>query len=239
VFKHQEGDVGTEAPAPLSRAGRQQQARDGTRRAILDAALELFVADGYAQVSLRNIAAKVDYSPAAIYSYFASKDDIFFALAEEGFRLLGAVTTNEAPSVDPLDDIRLGAWRLYEFSKRQPQYFALVFLDRRVPRVAQEAERLSFMREIRDAFRSRMQRCIDDGVFPASLAVPVALRLMLAPVLGLALLRLSGRLQPGEDADVLMRASIETTIAGLRAGAADGVSTPTECPSLPVGADSA
>ena len=37
------------------------------------------------------------------------------------------------------------AWRrggFYEFSKRQPQYFALVFLDRRVPRIARESEQL-------------------------------------------------------------------------------------------------
>ena len=74
----------------MSREERQQHARETTRRAILDAALELFVADGYAQVSIRNIAAKVEYSPGAIYSYFPSKDEIFFALAEEGFRLLGA-----------------------------------------------------------------------------------------------------------------------------------------------------
>ena len=203
-----------------SRADRQQQARDLTRRAILDAALELFVADGYAQVSMRNIAAKVDYSPAAIYSYFPSKDDIFHALAVEGFRLLGAASTADAPSVDPLDDIRTAPWRLYEFSKRQPQYFALVFLDRRVPSIARDSEQFAFMVEIKNAIRTQMQRCLDAGLFPPALDVDVALRLILAPVMGLALLRLSGRLMPHEDADALVRDAIETTIAGLRAGAA-------------------
>jgi AcrR family transcriptional regulator len=180
----------------------------------------LFVADGYAQVSMRNIAAKVDYSPAAIYSYFASKDDIFHALAEEGFRLLGAAHTTEPPSADPLDDIRLAPWNLYEFSKRQPQYFALVFLDRRVPRIAKDSEQFAFMVEIKNSIRTRMQRCVDAGLFPSALDVDVALRLILAPVMGLALLRLSGRLMPHEDADALVRDAIETTIAGLRAGAA-------------------
>ncbi len=123
---------------PLSREERQQHARATTRRAILDAALSLFVSDGYAQVSIRNIAAKVEYSPGAIYSYFTSKDEIFFALAEEGFRLLGASQLQHTPSDNPLDDIRAAAWRFYEFSKAQPQYFALVFLDRRVPRIGRE-----------------------------------------------------------------------------------------------------
>lgn len=219
MFNQGPSSDATGAP-PLTRADRQQHARDVTRRAILDAALELFVADGYPQVSMRNIAAKVGYSPAAIYSYFASKDDIFYALAEEGFRLLGAGHTMHLTSADPLDDIRSAAWRLHEFSKRQPQYFALVFLDRRVPRIARESERFAFMLDIKDAIRTRMQRCVDEGLFPASLSVDVALRLLLAPVFGLVQARLSGRLLPSEDADALVHDAIEVTIAGLRAGAA-------------------
>ena len=48
---------------------------------------------GYQNVSIRKIAERIEYSPAAIYGYFPSKDDIFFALAEEGFRLLFALRT--------------------------------------------------------------------------------------------------------------------------------------------------
>src|SRR5213592_2311923 len=68
---------------------RQERDREAVRRAILDAARELFVVEGYSNVSIRKIAERIEYSPAAIYSYFPCKDDIFFALAEEGFRLLG------------------------------------------------------------------------------------------------------------------------------------------------------
>jgi AcrR family transcriptional regulator len=201
-----------------SREERQQAARSTTRRAILDAALSLFVSDGYAQVSIRNIAAKVEYSPGAIYSYFASKDEIFFALAEEGFRLLGATQFPHAPSDDPLDDIRAAAWRFYEFSKVQPQYFALVFLDRRVPRIGREYERFAFMSDLKSRLRAQMQRCIDQGIFPARVNADVGLRLIWAPILGIAALRLSERL-PQEDADDLVLDAIDTTIAGLRTGA--------------------
>jgi AcrR family transcriptional regulator len=62
--------------------------REAVSRAILDAARELFVTEGYQTVSIRKIAERIEYSPAAIYGYFPSKDDIFFALAEEGFHLL-------------------------------------------------------------------------------------------------------------------------------------------------------
>jgi AcrR family transcriptional regulator len=203
---------------PLSREERQQHARATTRRAILDAALSLFVSDGYAQVSIRNIAAKVEYSPGAIYSYFTSKDEIFFALAEEGFRLLGASQLQQTPSDNPLDDIRAAAWRFYEFSKLQPQYFALVFLDRRVPRIGREYERFAFMSDLKGRLLAQMQRCIDEGIFPSTVDADVGLRLIWAPILGIAALRLSERLRP-EDADNLILDAIDTTIAGLQAGA--------------------
>jgi RND family efflux transporter MFP subunit len=203
----------------MRREERQQHARENTRRAILDAALELFIADGYGQVSIRNIAAKVDYSPGAIYSYFPSKDEIFFALAEEGFREIGERQFAGSPSDDPLGDVRAVAWRLYEFSKDQPQYFALVFLDRHVPRVSKEYERFSFISDMRSRALAQVERCIEDGIFPATTDSEVALRLLFAPVIGIAALRLSNRMQPDVDADALIRDAIETTLAGIRAGA--------------------
>ena len=64
---------------------RQERDRTRVRESILTAARELFITEGYRNVSMRKIAERIEYSPAAIYSYFPAKDDIFFALAEEGF----------------------------------------------------------------------------------------------------------------------------------------------------------
>src|SRR6266496_4440996 len=98
---------------------RQERDRRAVRRAILDAARELFVKEGYQNISIRKIAERIEYSPAAIYGYFSSKDDIFFALAEEGFRLLGDPASSDRQeqlaALEPLDRIRAIFWRLYEF----------------------------------------------------------------------------------------------------------------------------
>src|SRR5687767_2051565 len=193
----------------MRREERQQHAREITRRAILDAALELFIADGYAQVSIRNIAAKVEYSPGAIYSYFPSKDEIFFALAEEGFREIGARQFAGTPSDDPLDDMRAVAWRLYEFSKDQPQYFSLVFLDRHVPRVSKEYERFSFISDMRSRALAQVQRCAEVGIFPATIDPEVTLRLLFAPVIGIAGLRLLNGRQPDGVTGVLVGGAMD------------------------------
>src|SRR4026209_2531901 len=112
--------------------------RETVRRAILDAARELFVAEGFNNVSIRKIAERIEYSAAAIYSYFPSKDDIFFALAEEGFRLLAdCVIAAVKTEPDPLGRLRRGLWAFYEFSKTSPEYFELMFVDRSVPSLSQ------------------------------------------------------------------------------------------------------
>src|SRR5438876_4110732 len=100
---------------------RQERDREAVRRSILDAARELFVSEGFQNVSIRKIAERIEYSPAAIYGYFAGKDDIFFALAEEGFRLLGdpgaPSRREELRRLPPIERIRTIFGRLYEFSR--------------------------------------------------------------------------------------------------------------------------
>lgn len=199
---------------------RQERDREAVRRAILDAARDLFVREGYQNVSIRKIAERIEYSPAAIYSYFPSKDDIFFALAEEGFRLLYGerASYTALESLAPLDRIRAIFWRLYQYSIEHPQYFALMFVDRTVPRISREYERFAFAREIKAHLISHIQQCIDGGELPATLQPTVAFRLLTMGLLGVAVMRLSERLSPEENADELARDVLDVTIAGLRSG---------------------
>jgi AcrR family transcriptional regulator len=132
---------------------------------------------------------------------------------------LGARELADVPTADPIEDVRASAWRLYEFSTEQPQYFALVFLDRAVPRVSKEYERFAFISEMRSRALARVERCIAEGLFPATTHADVALRLLWAPIVGFAALRLSHRIPEGVEIDPLVRDAIETTIAGIRAGA--------------------
>ena len=203
---------------------RQHRDREAVRRAILDAARELFVAEGFQNVSIRKIAERIEYSPAAIYGYFPSKDDIFFSLAEEGFRLLGdpaSVRTDPAlENVPPLDRIRAVFWRVYEFSREQPQYFALMFVERSVPRISREYERFAFAREMKQHIIEELRACIDAGDLPRTVDPHIAMRALMVGMLGVALLNLSERLLPGENADLLAADVLNLTLAGLRSGVA-------------------
>ncbi|MEQ1869125.1 MAG: TetR/AcrR family transcriptional regulator [Vicinamibacterales bacterium] len=198
---------------------RQERDREAVRRAILDAARELFMSEGYGNVSIRKIAERVEYSPAALYSYFPSKDDIFFALAEDGFQLL-----HDAPSrgaVDaclPLERIRATFARLYQFSLDHPEHFSLMFVDRTVPRIGQEYERFTLARQMKAQLVSQVQQCIDAGLFPHGTPALVASRLLAASLVGVALMRLSDRLAPGENGEDLALDVVDVVIAGLQSG---------------------
>ena len=198
---------------------RQERDREAVRRSILDAARELFVTEGFQNVSMRKIAERIEYSPAAIYGYFPSKDDIFFALAEEGFRLLGdpAARRHDPALQDaPLKRVRAAFRRLYEFSRDQPQYFALMFVERSVPRISREYERFAFAREMKQHIVEDLQACIDAGELPRALNPTVAMRVLTVGVLGVAVL--AERLAPEENADLLVADVLNVTLAGLRSG---------------------
>jgi AcrR family transcriptional regulator len=200
---------------------RQERDREAVSRAILDAARELFVKEGYENVSIRKIAERIEYSPAAIYGYFASKDDIFFALAEEGFRLLAAPDESAADwlqALDPIDRLRETFWRIYEFSCRHPQYFSLMFIDRDVPRISREYERFGFVRTMKERLIGHIQDCIDARALPSTVDAAVACRMLTMGVLGVSAMRLSDRLGPPEQVDVVARDVLQSLLAGLQSG---------------------
>ncbi len=199
---------------------RQSREREAVRRSILNAARGLFLAQGYANVSMRKIAEQIEYGPGAIYSYFRSKDDIFFALAEEGLHYLQQRCSTREDHRDPLESVRESMRRLYTFSKEQPEYFWLIFVDNAVPRISREWERFSFIRDLRQGIEHQIQLCIDAGTFPRADSAGAIFRLLLTAVYGAAVFRLSNRLAPAEDADALAEDLLNAAIAGLRTGMA-------------------
>ena len=197
---------------------RKDRERQAVRDSILDAARDLFVAEGYRNVSIRKIAERIEYSPAAIYSYFEGKDDIFYALAEEGFRRLSAKVLASVGQSDPLEEVRAGWWAFYEFSKEQREFFELMFVDRSVPKITDHWEAFEVLQHLLGASVASLRRGIDAGVFPATLNPHTAMHVLWGALLGPSVIGACQRLAPGEDCDLLARDVLDTTLAGLRAG---------------------
>lgn len=70
------------ATDPL-RSERRAKARHATRSGILEAARRVASRDGARNLSLRAVAAEAGFAPAALYGYFANKDELLLALAAD------------------------------------------------------------------------------------------------------------------------------------------------------------
>jgi AcrR family transcriptional regulator len=199
---------------------RQERERTKVRQAILDAARDLFVKQGFEHVSIRKIAERIEYSPAAIYSYFPSKDDIFFALAEEGFLLLCGDWLAQPEllpeNADPLEKIRHIGWHFYEFSSKYPEHFALMFLDRTVPKLGTHYELFPMLVEMKRRFAELIRLATEQGHFPAGSNPHAVSRVLMTAMLGVATARLCNRMGARESSDDLARAMIDVVVTGLK-----------------------
>ncbi len=136
---------------------RREREKENLRQEILDAARQLFLKNGYENVSMRQIAAKIEYSPTTIYLYFKNKSELFHSLCEEAFAKLekeldGIVNVNcdpahcprkgmgastdpasclgkgaEACFPDPTFCLRKGAEAYIRFGLHYPNHYRLLF----------------------------------------------------------------------------------------------------------------
>jgi len=101
------------------------------RAAILDAARRLLITDGADGVSMRAIARELDYSPAGLYEYFPSKDELTCALYFEGADGLAArmeaVLAHLPAGVSGLERMASLARSYRTHAKEQPELYRLTF----------------------------------------------------------------------------------------------------------------
>ena len=74
--------------------GRRERKKAATRKAISDAATELFLERGFDDVSIREIAEKADVSPTTVLAHFPQKEALVFDEDEEQRAELVAVVTD-------------------------------------------------------------------------------------------------------------------------------------------------
>ena len=89
-------------------AGLRERKRVRTRRAIADAALELFDRQGFHATTIPQIAAAADVSPRTVSGYFPAKEDLAFPDADERIAALEQRLRTRPPGETAADALR--AW---------------------------------------------------------------------------------------------------------------------------------
>ena len=151
---------------------RRKKHKEDLRLAILNAATELFLENGYEKFSLRQVAEAVGYSPTTIYHHFQDKDELLFHVSLEGFRIFGEMLQAAYDSKEePLERLEATGDAYLEFGLKHPVQYRLMFMQRAEMFFDQDSEKFpkpETFNDIIDSFgvlQKIIQECIDAELF--------------------------------------------------------------------------
>ena len=121
-------------------AERKERDRVEMRQRITDAAIEMFLQEGYEKTSIRNIADKIEYSPATIYLYYKDKDELLYDVQGQAFEKLVEAFREKARANDPFKRLEQIMLTYVRFGKANPELYDLMFIIRAPMNVMEEKE---------------------------------------------------------------------------------------------------
>lgn len=124
------------------------------RAALLEAAEKLFLQNGFDNTSIEDIAAEARLTKRTLYQYFLSKEDLYFAVALKGARMLLEVFTSEMEEgATALEKIRLANRAHLKFYK---EHFGLFRILNYKPSNQMNCEASPNFRELEEIDRARL-----------------------------------------------------------------------------------
>jgi AcrR family transcriptional regulator len=107
---------------------RRQRQRQQLRSGILAAAREIAASEGWRAVTIRKIAARVEYSPPVIYEYFDSKEALLLELMRVGYAgQMEAVEKARNASDDPEEALLAMARAWCRFAFESPDLYQVMY----------------------------------------------------------------------------------------------------------------
>ncbi len=101
-----------------------------TRAAIVDAGHRLFLRQGYAATSMRQIASEAGLALGAAYNHFHSKEDIFVAILKERHPILQILPAMQAANGETVEELaRDAAARMIAILSQRQDVLNLMFIE--------------------------------------------------------------------------------------------------------------
>ena len=196
---------------------RRAREKEQLRRQILSAARELFVNEGYENVSMRKIADKIEYSPTTIYLYFKDKADLLDSVCKETLlNLLNTLELLKRDKSDPVEVLRKSGKAYVEFGLKYPQDYKLTFVVRPQFQKGLGLQEGSVGERVFDYLRAMVSECIRQERF-RQVDVEITGQALWSAVHGVTLLLIDFPDFPWTDKDKLIDTVIQTMIKGLKA----------------------
>ncbi len=193
---------------------RRQRQKENLRQAILEAAEELYVTEGFDHVSMRRIAEKIEYSPTTIYLYFKDKAELLSAILE-GYNARLYEKLLQVMDMDhPVSSLKKGMRVYIDFGLDNPGFYRLAFLHTQGFRTEDYLAENSYGAKSYMNLRLHVEACIRDGSF-RYMDVDLATQVIWSMNHGMASILITNPNFPWVDKDALISASIEQAVAGF------------------------
>ena len=192
---------------------RKEREQKAMQKAIVDAARELFLTKGYENTSIRKIANEIDYSPAAIYRYFQSKDDILFTIHTEAFNVFRDHLRDTFSIKDPLDRLQAMGRVYLDFAIKNPELYDLMFILRAPMESHKSTESWDAGMKAYNCLDETVGECIEQGHFKEIDKVSTTLAIW-SMVHGIASLLIRDRLHmyPEEHLQEIMQTALDNMV---------------------------
>lgn len=137
---------------------RRAERHAATKAEILEVAWALAAENGLTAVSLREIATRVGMRPPSLYSYFASKNDIYDAMFAQGAEAFAAAEPWDDMTGDARHDLALMLRYFVEFCAADAARYQLLF-QRPIPGFEPSAESFAISEATIGRLVEQLARC--------------------------------------------------------------------------------
>lgn len=140
---------------------RKERDKKQMEQDILNAAMKLFLAHGFRNVTIRKIAEKIEYSPATIYLYFKDKEEILLELQNRAFQKFYDAQMSIQNIESPLEKLIAHGKVYIEFALANPEQYDLMFILEQPVIPKREIHKGI---ESYDLLRQNVKECVDKGL---------------------------------------------------------------------------
>lgn len=116
----------------MSETTPRERRHQRTRQDILNMAMRIVREKGADKLSLREVARRIDYSPAGLYEYFANKDALIEAICVEADARLQTKMLAVSRHLDPMTYLEELGVAYVEFARQNPEHYIFLFSNREI-----------------------------------------------------------------------------------------------------------
>jgi len=187
-----------------------------TRESILRAARSCFVEQGYGATTFKEVAQRAGLTPAALYTHFNSKPDLYLSTIEYSYTPIlpgfKAALETDAPFREKLGAILKLAVDLYEEDRTTLAFIVGAHLEaKRHPEIAEYEDR-DYYKIASTMLRGVFQQAIDNGDVPPQFSVDDLMLTFIGGTMGMA----SFASVEGIEDKTSLRTGVEVMLASIK-----------------------